>query len=215
MEFRFEEKDLVVKKLFGEKRYPFNTLTKVELGTNFRVYVGTKCVLNVRFIEILNSMPKLYSMAAEYNFIIEDKGWFDDAISIQDVHSYGAQAGEEIQSLLDGYVSAELGEGYELVINMDESPYHIILFFDIYRNGVKMCMDDKNEVDMYSDYVMDGSKEYHLSYFELVMPDYVDPVKQEYRITKRVDYICEIDEIKGQIHKMKECGSVPASKFGV
>ena len=216
MKFRLEENDLVVKKLFGEKRYPFNELTKVILNKGIQVYMDSKCILVEKdFSTILKCKSQIYKMAVENNLIIEDPDWFDDEISVQDVHNYGTQVRDELQPMLEECINAELGEEYELVISMDESPYHIILLFDIYHNGVKLCINDKKEVEMYSDYLMDGSKVYHLSSFELVMPEYINPSSQEFRITKRVEYTCDIIELKEQIHKMKECGCVPASQFNI
>lgn len=214
MKFRLDGNDLVIKTLFGEKRYHFNTLTEVNLYRGIYLYMDKKCILAEKDLyTCLKFQREIYNMAVKNGLIIRDKDWFDDEISVQDIHFYGIQVKERIQNIFDEYVDTQLGNEYEFTIKADESPYHVILYFDIYKNGIKVCMDDKDEVEMCSDTLPDNNKEFHLSSFELVMPEYVNTKSQEFKITKRVDYECEIEELKEQINRMKECGIVPASKF--
>ena len=46
MNYWLDGNDLVIKKLFGEKRYSFRELTKISLKEEFYVYAGEKCVLH-------------------------------------------------------------------------------------------------------------------------------------------------------------------------
>ena len=213
MKLKIEGKELIVKKLFGEKRYSFREVTRlVEKGGIF-IYVGDKCIFKEKNVFKMLEMPcDLDELARENGWIFETTEYFSDEIPVGEVHSYGKQVSAQLQAELQEYVNEKLGEEYKLVVCPKETPYRVHLYFDIYLNGEQMCMDDAEEVRFYTD-TMHGKNEFHLSWFELVEPEYINPRKQEFRITKYVDFAEDVAEIKGQIHKMNACGIVPVSKF--
>lgn len=210
MEFWLEGNELVVKSLFRKKRYSFRELTRINFEEGISIYIKEKCILHEKYAGIYQF--DIYRLAVENDLIIEDSGWYDDEISVEDIHNYGILVRQELKRLLQEYVNQELGKEYEVVILIDETRYYIRLFLDVYCDGVKLCMNDKQMIDFYFEFVK-GKREFHLASFELVMPEYVNYETQEFRMTKKVGYEDVIEDFKEQINEMKMHGMLPASQF--
>ena len=140
-----------------------------------------------------------YHKALENGLIIEDRDWYPDEIMTYEVSSYNMYVQEKIKEACYDYVKQELGDEYELIIAEDSSPYHVVLFINVYCNGEKVCARDEGNF-----YWSNGKKDIHLHYIELVMPAYIDVQKQKFRLTKEVQLDPEIEEIKYQINLMKK-----------
>lgn len=213
MNYWIEGDELVVKRLFREKRYSFEAITRVNFQNGIAVYIGSKCILERKnLFEEVEYQYDIYHLAEKYGFIIEDTASSKTEISVLDVHFYSNQVRDMMQSLFGDYVKQELGEEYEFLISTDETPFLVRMFFDIYRNGVKLSINDEKERQWFCDWE-NGKKKMHLVWIYLVEAEYANPKTQEYRLTKKVDLKDDIAEIKRMIAKMKEYGSVPSSQY--
>lgn len=213
MKYRIEGNALIIKGLFSEKRYDFQELTKVSFADGICIYMDDKCILketdyNKKAIYAMD----LFHLAIRNNLIFEDKGWFIDEISLDEVYDYSISVQEKIKDEFCEYVKQELGEDYELIISTDETPYHVRVFMDIYHEGEKLYIKEEPKNVWWTDW-LDGKMDIHLCLFELVMPTYVDVRKQEFRLTKLVDLKDSMQEIKDQIRLMKENGMVTVSSL--
>lgn len=213
MKCRIEGNQLIIKGLFSEKRYDFGGLTKVSFVNGICIYKGDKCIFkekdwNKKDIYAMD----IFHLAVKNDLIFEDQEWFDDEISVGDVYGYSMSVQEKIKEEYYDYVKQELGKEYELVISTDTTPYHVTVFVNIYRDGEKMFMKDASERIWYSNW-LNGKKDIHLLFFELVMPTYIDVRKQEFRLTRMVDLHYEMQEIKDQISRMKQSGIVTVSSL--
>ena len=205
MKYRIEGNELIIKRLFSEKRYNFRELTKLSLVNGISIYQKEKCILKER--KDMYAMD-FYHLAVKNNLIFEDREWFDEEITIRDVASYSMFVQGKIKEEYYDYVKQELGNEYELKISTDISPYHVILYVNVYCDGQKMCTEDDVEL-IWSN----GKSDINLHYFELVMPTYIDERKMEFRLTKLVDLQHEMEEIKYQINRMKQETIVTVSSW--
>lgn len=162
MNYWIEDDELVVKRLFREKRYSFEAITRVNFQNGIAVYIGSKCILERKnLFEDVEYQYDIYHLAEKYGFIIEDTASSKTEISVLDVHFYSNQVRDMMQSLFGDYVKQELGEEYEFVISTDETPFLVRMFFDIYRNGVKLSINDEKERQWFCDW-KNGKKKMHL-----------------------------------------------------
>lgn len=213
MKYRIEGNELIIKGLFSEKRYDFRELTKVSYAKELCVYKEDKCILKEKDVNkrVIYAMDILH-LAVKNNLIVEDQEWFNDEIAVEDVYSYSMSIQEKIKAEYYDYVKRELGEEYELVISTDSTPYHVVVFVDIYRNGEKVYIKDQHEAVWFT-YWLNGKMDLHLSFFELVMPTYIDVRTQDFRLTKLVDLHYDMEDIEDQIQSMKQSGVVTASSL--
>lgn len=217
MNYRLEGNEFVVKQLFGEKRYAVSELTRICLRDGIAVYIGETCIAKckgakARGMEFFVLKEQLYRLAIQYNMILEGMECFEDEIELSEVHQYGEEAISRIKAELQPYVETVLGKEYELRITPEETKYYIILYINVYRDGIKMCMDDVEHVRMSTE-IINGGKQFHMGLIELVMAEYINPITQECRITKDVNYESSIKDAKEEIDIMKQCGVVPAASF--
>lgn len=217
MNYKLEGNEFVVKQLFGEKRYAVSELTRICLRDGIYVYKGETCIAKckgakARGIEFFVLKEQLYRLAIQYNMILEGMECFEDEIELSKVHQYGEEVISQIKAELQPYVEEVLGKEYELRITPEETKYYIILYINVYRDGIKMCMDDVEHVRMSTE-IINGRKQFHMGLVELVMAEYINPITQESRITKYVNYEFDIKDAKEEIDIMKQYGVVPAASF--
>lgn len=217
MNYRLEGNEFVIKKLFGEKRYAISELTRICLREGMYVYKGDVCIARckgakARGIEFFVLKEQLYRLAIQYHMILEGMECFEDEITLSKVHQYGEEVVDRIKAELQPYVEKVLGEEYELRVTPEETKYYIILYINVYRDGIKMCMNDVEHVRMSTE-IINGERQFHMGLVELVMAEYINPITQESRITKYVNYESDIKDAKEEIDIMKQCGVVPVASF--
>lgn len=215
MKATIQNNTLIIKTLFREQHYPFNELTRVVWKGGVFIYKGEKCIYQEkRFLKYLPIIDEIEHLAMKYGLIYETTKMFEDEIPIEEIHSYGKKVCEELQMTMQEYVTAELGREYEAVVTMKEGAYRVDLYGNIFQNGAKVCMNNEEEVTFYT-HIDENWKDFQLWWTELVVPEYINPREQKFRINKKVDFTEDIIEIKEQIKKMKECGIVPVSHFSL
>lgn len=215
MNYWLDGNDLVIKKLFGEKRYAFRELTKISVKEGLYVYMGEQCVLQDKHFYLKADMLiDMLNLVIENGLIYEGKEWFYDEIPVSDVKFYSEQAQERIKNETNAYIKQTLGEEYELMVDTNASAYHVVIYFYVCRNGEKLGINDEKERQIYTT-VVNGKKEIPITWTELVMPHYLNPQTQEFRLTKDEDIDIDdlIREIKEQVDRMKACGAVSVSQF--
>ena len=213
MKYRLEGNELIIKGLFSEKRYDFRELTKVSFAKNIYIYKDEKCILKEKDInQKLIYRMDIFHLAVKNNLIFEDRYGYENKISVGDVHDYSMSVQEKLKEKYYDYVKQELGEEYELVISTDETPYHVRIFFNVYCNGEKMYIKDEPERLWCTDY-LNGKKDIHLYFFELVVPEYIDIINQKFILTKLVDMKTPLGEFEEQISIMRESGCVTVSSL--
>ena len=86
MNYHIEGNELIIKKLFLEKRYNFRELTKLSLVNDLRVFQGNKCILTEKdIVKKWKHYMHFYHLAVKNDLMIEDQEWFDDEIFIEEI----------------------------------------------------------------------------------------------------------------------------------
>ena len=222
MKYWLEGNELVIKKLFTQKRYSFREISKIVCHPGFEIYVGEDCVINESnfnngWVNIIDK-EKFYHLIAENNIVFEDNGSYGEdytEINLGEESRICAMAAEEMEKTIPDYVREVLGTEYELVISTEETIYHRTFYFDVFKDGIKMCVNDKNKMKYYGKYfVVNGRKEYHQASVLLISPKYINPAEEKYVLLEYSGYQAELEEVKYEIDEMKRLGMVPASDFG-
>ena len=222
MKYWLEGNELVIKKLFGKKSYSFREISKIVCQPGFEMYVGEDCIIKeTNFYNGWKNIidkEKFYHIIAENNIIFEDNGYYGEEyveINVGDEAQFCVMAMEEMKKILPDYVHEVLGIEYELIISTEETAYHRTFFFDVYKDGMKMCANDQNKMKHYGKYfIVNGRKEYHQASILMISPKHINPGEQKYVLYKYAGYQSELEEVKYEIDEMKRWGMVPASDFG-
>ena len=223
MKYWIDDNDLVIKKLFRLKRYAFHEISKIVIHSGYEVYIQENCIIKKdNFLDGWKNIvdkEKFYNLIAINNIIFDARGSYGEEFTEIDVDAASKQCVTVIahmEEILSEYIRDVLGEGYELIISIGESTYHRTFFFDIYKDGVKMSINDKTKMKYYKKYYrVNGKKEYHLESLAFILPKYISPSEQKYVLVKNACYELELEEVKYEIDEMKRMGMVPASEFGL
>ena len=177
-----------------------NEQLKVVMSDTIEFYRGTKRV--GRVCDYKTNSSVIYGLSYENTWHIENKNALSTEFEFEEIKDTELGLKKQFQKIIKRFMVEEIGKKYELRIQEEVIGQYVKWYMDIYVNGEKVYLENKNGIKMQS--VVNGrcEQERYFYVLEIILPTDMEGDQRCLAIRNNLQQ--ELDEIKKRILMAKK-----------
>lgn len=181
---------------------------KVVMSDTIELYKGAKRV--GRACDYKTNSSVIYGLSYKYNWHIENRNALSTEFEFEEIEDTELGLKKQFQKIIKRFMAEEIGIKYELRIQEEVIGQYVKWYMDIYVNGEKVYLENKNGIKMQS--VVNGrcEQERYFYVLEIILPTDMEEGGRCLAIRNNLQQ--ELDELKKRILIVKNALYVKRKK---